>query len=416
MGKGIERLSALAVSRERRPGLHSDGGGLYLQVGKSGSKSWVFRYRIRKGLPQAGRLREMGLGSLNAVSLSDAREAARSWRKLLQDGKDPIEARAAAKAFAADAGSDSAMTFRQCAAAYIEAHKPSWQSSKHAKQWEATINAYAVPVFGDKAVQDVDTRLVMKILSPIWHKKRETASRVRGRIEAILDWAAANGYRDGDNPARWKGKIDMLLPGRTKTSRVKHHPALPYDEIPSFMSTLRDQPGVAAAALEFAILTAARTSEVLGASWSEVNFSTSTWVIPANRMKAGREHRIPLSNRTVCILKVMEKLRIGEAVFPSSHSGKHLSNMAMLSVLKRMGRSDLTTHGFRSTFRDWAAEKSNFQREVAEMALAHAIGSAVEAAYRRGDLFEKRRQLMEAWSSYCDLPPEALVLQMADAR
>jgi integrase len=320
------------------------------------------------------------------------------------DGHDPLETRIAARAVVVQQQADEAVnskTFDECAEAYIVSHEAAWRNDKHVAQWRATLKTYVSPHFGQKRVSEIDVALVMKALEPIWLTKKETAKRVRGRIEAVLAWAAVRGFRAADNPARWKGCIDQLVPSHRRLGQKKHHAALPYTEIPTFMKALSGQAGVAAAALEFTILTASRTGEVLGAVWSEVNFETRTWNIPATRMKSGREHRVPLTQRVLNILREMEKVRRGDAVFPSTHPDKHLSNMAMLSVLKRMERTDLTAHGFRSTFRDWAAEKTSFQREVAEMALAHSIGNAVEAAYRRGDLFEKRRQLMIAWSEFC---------------
>jgi integrase len=410
---GIERLKALTISRKLKRGYHADGGGLYLQVSATSTKSWVFRFRVRSGDPKERRLREMGLGSLDAVSLAEARDAARACRKQLQGGLDPILARKDGRKAAALEASQ-AMTFKDCADAYVTAHKPSWSNKKHAQQWSATLATYVEPVFGSHLVKNVDTAAIMLVLDPIWHGKRETASRLRGRIEAILDWATARGYRQGENPARWKGGVEKLLPARTKSTKVKHHSALPYSELPNFIKALRAQPGVAAAALEFAVLTAARTSEVIGATWSEINFEKRMWIVPEGRMKAGREHRVPLSQAALGVLKRMEKLRNGDALFPSSSKTTHLSNMALLSVLKRMGRTDLTAHGFRSTFRDWTAECTDTTREVAEIALAHSVGNAVEAAYRRGDLFEKRRGLMASWAEFCDKPQVCSVLQAAN--
>ena len=296
------------------------------------------------------------------------------------------------------------MTFDACAAAYIEAHKTSWRNEKHRDQWRNTLNSYASPVFGSLPVQAIDVALVMKVLEPIWKTKSETASRLRGRIEAVLDWATVRSYREGENPARWRGHLDKLLPARSKIQKVEHHPALPHDEIGDFMAMLRGQDGTAARALEFLILTAARTGEIIGARWDEIDLEDKIWVVPGARMKAGREHRVPLSGAALAILEQMREIREGDFVVPGGKKGKPLSNMAMLAVLKRMGRDDLTTHGFRSTFRDWAAERTNFPREVVEMALAHTIESKVEAAYRRGDLFQKRRQLMEAWVRFCASP------------
>lgn len=296
------------------------------------------------------------------------------------------------------------MTFDACAAAYIEAQEAAWRNPKHRQQWRNTLSTYASPVFGSLPVQAVDVGLVMKCLEPIWTTKPETASRLRGRIESILDWAAVRGYRRGDNPARWRGHLDKLLPARGKIRQVEHHSALPYSEIAEFLTALRAEEGVAARALEFLVLTATRTGEVIAARWDEVHLKEKVWVVPAVRMKAGREHRVPLSAAALAVLQQMREAREGEFIFPGGKAGRPLSNMAMLKVLRRMDRADLTAHGFRSTFRDWAAERTNFPREVAEMALAHTVSDKVEAAYRRGDLFQKRRQLMEAWARSCGSP------------
>jgi integrase len=379
---GIGWLKALTITRTLKRGYHADGGGLYLQVGSTGNKSWVFRFRSRTD----GRLREMGLGSFLTISLAEARDAATVCRKQLRDGTDPIEARKIGRMALAAQETSQAKTFKECADAYVDAHKAAWRNEKHSKQWSATLAKYVEPVFGSRPVQEINITLVMQILDPIWNEKRETAKRLRGRIERVLEWATARGYRQGENPARWKGLIDRLMPSQSKTAKVKHHPSLPYADLPDFIKTLRGQNGVAAAALEFAILTAARTGEVIGATWSEVNLEKRVWTIPEGRMKAGRAHRVPLSQPVISLLRRMEHLRSGDAVFPSQRKGYHLSNMALLNVLKRMGRSDLTAHGFRSTFRDWVAECTETSREVAEMALAHSIGNAVEAAYRRGEL------------------------------
>jgi integrase len=394
VARGIERLSALTISRKLSRGYYADGGGLYLQVSPSGSKSWVFRYRDRGG----GRLREMGLGSFLAVFLAQARQEARRHRSALQEGLDPIEQRNTSKAVS---GTLAAKSFEECANAYISSHKSEWRNEKHAKQWSATIKAYAAPMFGTRRVAEINIELVLRVLEPIWATKPETASRLRGRIEAVLDWAKVRGYRVGDNPARWKGNLDKLLPKQKKAGKVKHHAALPFADLPNFIGALRQQKGIGAAALEFVILTASRTSEVIGATWSEINFETRVWSIGQERMKAGRAHRVPLTANAINILRRMEKIKDGEAVFPGQKPNSHLSNMTLLSILRKMGRPDLTTHGFRSTFRDWVSESTDFSREVAEMALAHTIDSKVEAAYRRGDLFEKRRILMQHWANYC---------------
>jgi integrase len=295
----------------------------------------------------------------------------------------------------------TATTFEQCAERYIAAHRSGWRNPKHAAQWPSTLKTYAYPVFGSLPVQAVDTGLVMKVLEPIWHAKPETASRVRGRIEAVLDWATVRGYRKGENPARWRGHLDKLLPARGKVRKVEHHAALPYAEMGDFMAALREQEGIAARALEFLILTAARTSEVIGARWQEFDLEGKLWIVSADRIKGGKEHRVPLSGAALTIIEAMKETRESEFVFPGGKAGKPLSNMAMLKALERMERTELTAHGFRSSFRDWSAERTNYPREVAEMALAHTVGDKVEAAYRRGDLFRKRRQLMAAWARYC---------------
>src|SRR5579862_1640258 len=395
MARSINRLSALGAARLTLPGLHHDGGGLYLQVGASGSKSWTYRYML------AGRAREMGLGPLQVVSLAEAREKAAEARRLKFAGVDPIAARDSA-VLKARIGPRSSRTFMDCALQYIESHRPEWKNEKHGTQWQATLDTYAGPVFGDVPVQDVDLALVMRVLEPIWKTKTETASRLRGRIERILDWATTAGYRQGENPARWRGHLENLLAKRSKVRKVKHHPALPYAEVGPFLSALRGHEGVASQAFEFLILTAARTSEVLGARWDEFDLENAIWTVPASRIKAGREHRVPLSRPATHILTQMAEVRQGDLVFPGPKKDKPLSSMALLAVLDRMGRRDITAHGFRSTFRDWAAERTNFPRDVAEMALAHAIADKVEAAYRRGDLFEKRQKLMQAWAKHCE--------------
>lgn len=295
-----------------------------------------------------------------------------------------------------------AVTFKQCAEGYIGAHAPGWRNAKHADQWRSTLHAYAYPVLGGQPIQTIDIALVIKVLEPIWLSKTETASRLRGRIEAIIDWATVRGFRQGDNPARWRGRLENLLPARSRVQRVKHHPALPYSHISQFVKELREQPGLAAQALELLILTATRVSEVVGARWSEIDFDMAVWTIPADRIKAGREHRIPLSKRCVALLKKVAKGSAGDHVFPGDgKAAPHLNPAAISALLKRMKRADITVHGFRSTFRDWTAEQTNYSREVAEMALAHAISDKVEAAYRRGDLISKRKDMMEEWSVYC---------------
>jgi integrase len=391
--KSINRLSALAVANAKTAGRYGDGGGLYLQVSASGTKSWLFRYKT------AGRSRYMGLGSLYTVSLAQARDAAGECRRLLLQGIDPIDHRYGMRA-AARLDAAKAMTFDDCRDAYIAAHGAGWRNAKHRAQWVNTLSTYVSPVFSNLPVQSVDVGLVMRVLEPIWSTKPETASRLRGRIERVLDWAKARGFRDGENPARWRGHLDHLLPARSKVQKVQHHAALPFSDVGLFMTALQERDGVAARALEFVVLTAARTGESLGATWNEIDFSTRTWTIPANRMKSHREHRVPLSGDAIRLLETMQATRSSEFVFPGQRQGKPLSNMALLMMLRRMGRGDVTTHGFRSSFRTWAAERTDFPHEVVEAALAHVIGNKVEAAYQRGDLFDKRRRLMDEWACY----------------
>ncbi len=400
-----------AEDRVGRSRYHGDGGGLWLVEGPLGddekplSASWIYRFMLD------GKSREMGLGSCDDLGLADARELARQYRKRVRiDKVDPLderrsraaERRAAVEARRVEAAKE--MTFRQCAERYIAAQSVAWKNQKHARQWPATLAAYAHPHFGDMPVESVDTGLVLKAVEPIWLTKPETASRVRGRIESVLDWATAREYREGPNPARWKGHLENLLPSRSKVAKVKHHEALPYRDVAVFIGELRQQEGIAARALEFAVLTAARTGETIGARWDEINLDERLWVVPGERMKAGKEHRVPLSDSAIAVLEKMRQIREGDFVFPGAKAGKPLSNMALLMLLRRIGHDELTTHGFRSTFADWAAERTNFPDEVRQMALAHTVSDKVEAAYRRGDLFQKRRNLMAAWARYCDAP------------
>ncbi len=377
--------------------MYADGGGLYLQVSDARARSWIFRFSLY------GRSREMGLGPLHDVSLADAREKAAECRKLKREGMDPIEAREAERRRALLEAA-KAITFKDAANSYIKAHGVSWQNAKHADQWQNTLTTYAYPVIGSLPVQSVDVGLILKVIEPIWATKPETASRVRGRIEAVLDWASARGYRQGENPARWRGHLENLLPRPSKVRRVEHHAALPYSEIGAFIAELQKQNGTAARALEFLILTAARTGEVIGAQWGEIDLAQKLWTIPADRMKSRKAHRVPISARALAIIESMEDLRDGNSLFPGGKPEEPLSNMAILSLLKRMGRDDLTVHGFRSSFRDWVAERTSYPSELAEMALAHTVANKVEAAYRRGDMFEKRRRLMNEWARYCASP------------
>ena len=405
------KLTTLKVAREKRPGLYGDGGGLYLQVTARGSKSWIFRFWIaeRDSITGnvlrdpatnkiKGRSREMGLGSATTVSLADARDRALECRKLREQEIDPIEAREMARRQAALERAKS-LKFREAAGTYMATHRVAWKNDKHAAQWTSTLKTYAYPLLGHISVHAIDTALIMKVVEPIWAEKPETANRIRGRMETILDWATVRGYRQGENPARWRGHLDKLLPSRSKVRKTRHHSALPYVELAALLTSLRAQEGIAARALEFTILTAGRTGEVIGARRHEFNIHEKLWTVPAERMKSGKEHRVPLSDRALELIPT-EAAVVDDFVFPGGRSGQPLSNMAMLKLLERMGRDDLTVHGFRSTFRDWASERTNFPNEVIEMALAHTIESKTEAAYRRGDLVHKRRRLMEAWAEY----------------
>ncbi len=399
------KLSDARIKRLTAPGVYADGAGLYLQVtrGKAGDvlRSWFVRLRLPDG-----RSRDMGLGTYELVPLADARTRAHAVRIEAKAGRDPLAAREAEKLQAKVAAARS-LTFRQAAEAYIAAHRERWRNAKHAGQWAASLATYAYPVFGDFQVAVVNKRDVLAALEPIWTAKPETASRVRGRIEAVLDWAAERGHRaEGDNPAR-RERLKHSLPSRAALAKAKprrNHAALPYAQAPAFWADLEQRQGIAAKALAFAILTAARTAEIIGADWRELDLARAVWTVPADRMKGGREHRVPLSKPALALLRELGPQASGP-VFAGPNGA--LSNMALLQTLRRMNRADLTAHGFRSTFRDWAAETTNFPREVAEAALAHAIGDAVEAAYRRGDLFDKRRKLMEAWGAYCTTPATA---------
>jgi len=419
MPRLVQRLNAMTLKLLAEPGLYPDGGGLHLQVTGAGGRSWVFRYWV------SGRERRMGLGSLHMVSLAEARDAAERARRLRFQGVDPLEERrgrqvgdGAESYSAAPSASEpaqlvperptTALTFAAAVEAYIDGNRAAWRNEKHAKQWTSTLKTYAFPYMGALALHEIEIKQVLAALQPIWIEKSETASRVRGRVEAVLDWATAQGHRSGENPARWKGHLEMILPAKSKVAPVTHHPALPFAEMRAFMKRLAGVNGVAARALEFTILTAARTGEVIGAEWSEIDLTAGLWTIPAGRMKGQKEHRVPLSSHAVVILNDAKKRALDRGadalsgpVFPGMREGQGLSNMSLLKVLKTLNRRDLTTHGFRSTFRDWAAETTSYSGEIVEMALAHTIANRVEAAYRRGDLLEKRRGLMEEWAITC---------------
>lgn len=394
MALALNKLTARGVTAITKPGRHGDGGGLYLVVDKSGAKRWVFLYR------RGGCLREMGLGGLKSVPLARARELAAEARTNLQAGVDPITAKNNAPV--------AVPTFGEEADNFIEAMKPQFRNAKHVAQWEMTLRDYAA-LLRPMRVDQIATADVLAVLKPIWLTKPETAARLRGRIERVLDAAKAKGHRSGENPALWRGHLANLLPKRKKLSRG-HHAAMPYEDVPGFFADLRKRDGIATRALEFTILTAARSGETFGATWQEIDLEAALWVVPAERMKAGREHRVPLSPRAVEMLTELAELRTGPDayVFPGQKQGRPLSVMAMDMLLRRMN-IDFTVHGFRSSFRDWAGEETAFPREVAEAALAHVVGDETERAYRRGDALEKRRKLMLAWAHYCEHKPANVV-------
>lgn len=406
--KVAKALTALKV-KNAGPGRHADGDGLYLLVKETGARSWVFRYMID------GKTRDLGLSRCpeaiailkrdrdEELSLAQARDVAAIYRLKVKARIDPLaerEAAAAQAAAEAQAANAAKVKFRDLAKTFLEGKEGTWRNAKHRQQWHNTLTTYAYPIIGDMPVGDIETPHILSVIEPIWKDKPETANRVRGRIEAILDAARVRGYRKGDNPARWRGHLAQILPARTQLSRG-HHLALPYASLPAFIERLRQKGSIAALALEFTILTAARTGEVLGASWAEVDLDRAIWTIPAVRMKAGREHRVPLSPRAVEILKVVKAVG-ADWVFPGQQGGQ-MSGMTMAMLLRRMDM-DVTVHGFRSAFRDWAAETTAFPHDVCEAALAHTVGDKTVAAYFRSDLFEKRRRLMEDWAKYCDQP------------
>jgi integrase len=394
MARQLHKLSARTAATISKPGRHSDGGGLYLNVTETGARSWVFMWKV------GGRRREMGLGPARDVSLAKAREKAIEARQHLLAGTDPLAARERQKA----------MTFGEAADALVEGMSSSWRNEKHRAQWSMTLRVYCAAL-RPMSVGLVGTDDVLRVLKPLWLTKAETASRLRGRIERVLDFAKARGMRSGENPARWRGHLDAILPKRAKLTRG-HHKALPFDEIPDFMVRLREMDGISPRALEFTVLTAARSGEVLGARWEEIDLNAKCWTIPPSRMKSARVHRVPLSDRVVAILSELALVRTSEFIFPGLKRGKPLSSMALDMVLRRM-QVGATVHGFRSAFRDWAGERTSSPREVAEAALAHLVGDAVERAYRRGDALEKRRRLMAAWGRFCQAEPRAKVVAFA---
>lgn len=395
MGSKAKELSALAVQRLTAPGMHAVGGvaGLYLCVSPSGARSWIARVSVD------GKRREMGLGGFPDVSLSAAREKARAARSDTTMGVDPVahrkEARSARQALKA-----TQKTFADCAKAYIEAHSDSWRNAKHRAQWPSTFETYVYPTMGTVLVGEVTQAHVMAVLLPIWKTKTQTATRLRGRIEQVLAWATAAGFRHGENCARWTGLLDQLLPAPGKVKKVQHHRALPIDDVPAFFKALRQHEGLSPKALEFVVLTAARSGEVRGATWEEIDMDAKVWTVPAERMKAGKEHRVPLSTQATKLLEAMPHIEGTDLVFPAPRGGQ-LSDMALTALTRRM-KLDAVPHGFRSTFRDWVFERTDYPRDLAEAALAHALENKVEAAYRRGDALERRRAMMQAWANYCE--------------
>ncbi|WP_223511361.1 tyrosine-type recombinase/integrase [Pseudomonas sp. GL-B-19] len=396
------KLNPKQVENVTEAGTYEDGEGLRLVVKASGKKSWVLRFQL------AGKRREMGLGGFPDVTLKEARSKAVDQRKLLQQKIDPLTERDAtrlAQQKAEQAQKAKAITFKSVTLDYIAAHRAGWKNAKHAQQWENTLTTYAFPILENLNTEDVTTEHVLHVLTPIWQSKSETASRVRNRIEMVLDAAKARGLREGENPARWRGHLDKLLPPRSKVKVVVHHPALPWSEIPAFMKEIAKHDDLSYKAMQLTILTACRTNEVLGSTWTEFDLEKKVWRIPPHRMKAAKEHRVPLSDAALSVLKGLAQIRSNSYVFPGAREGRPLSNMSMLMALRRMKREDLTMHGFRSTFRDWAAESTNYPREVCEQALAHVRQDKAEAAYFRGDLFEKRRAMMTDWASFINSCP-----------
>ena len=396
----MKDLTVKEVAVLRATGKYKVSRNLYLQLADGGARSWLFRY-MRHGVPHWH-----GLGSCDLVSLAEARDKVIACRKLLLAGIDPIEHERAKRVEALLAAA-STMTFEECGKAYIAAHEAGWRNDKHRQQWRNTLSTYVYPMIGKLPVQAIDTAMVMKILEPIWTAKPETAGRVRGRIESILDWATVRQFRSGDNPARWNGHLDQLLPRKGKIHKVGHQPAMPYQAVPGFMAELREQTSTSARALEFTVLATVRTSEAIGATWPEIDRAAKIWTIPARRIKAERDHRVPLSDRALVILDALPREEGNDHLFIGARKGKGLSDMAMLELLRGMAGNGYTVHGFRSSFRDWCAEQTNYPRELAEVALAHALKDKTEAAYQRGDLLEKRRRLMRDWARYCSSPAHA---------
>ncbi|MFP5078480.1 tyrosine-type recombinase/integrase [Rhizobium sp. YIM 134829] len=400
MARALQKLSdAIVKSTKLNAGRHSDGGGLYLNVTPAGSRSWLFMWS------RDGKRREMGMGSYPAVTLAKARSLASSYREMVAAGGDPIAEKARVEE----------PSFKDCCDQFLSSMETQWRNEKHRAQWRSTLNGYCQGL-GAKKVSTITTTDVLDVLQPIWTTKNETASRLRGRIERVLDFAKAKGWREGENPAVWRGHLKNVLPARQKLSRG-HHAAMPFDAVPAFMAQLKESDAMAARCLEFVILTAARSGEALGAQWGEIDFAAKVWTVPANRMKAGRVHRVPLTDTALAILLPLHEARKNDGlVFPGQKDGRPLSVMAMAMLLRRMKQDTITVHGFRSAFRDWAGDKTTFPREVAEAALAHTVGDQTERAYRRSDALARRRKLMEAWEQYLAQQSRGNVVKLAERR
>jgi len=394
MAKQINKLTDRGIRSQNKPGRYADGNGLYLQVGKSGAKSWIFRYMLD------GKSREMGLGSIRMETLSQARDKAKQCKKLLRCGTDPIRDRQERVAVE-KADNKEMLSFQKCTEGYLNVHSSSWRSARHAEIWHSSIKRFAYPIIGPIHVNKIERSHILNILDPIWREKTETATRLRGRLESILNWATVKEYRKGDNPARWRGYLDQLLPKPSEIHTVKHFPALPYRDVGAFMNKLKARQALSASALRLIILTACRSIEVREAEWCEFDLQNKTWTIPVGRMKMKKEHVIPLCKEALDIVKSIPRLSDSEHLFTGPNSGKPMSDVVFKKLMERMGVTGITTHGFRSTFRDWAAEQTSFPREVIEACLAHQLKDKAEAAYFRSNLLDKRRTLMKKWSDYC---------------
>ena len=394
-------LTAKKVERIKAPGRYHDGHGLYLQVRNGNNKSWLLRYE-RAGVGE----RWYGIGPTHTVTLKQARERARAAKLLLLDGVDPIEFRKEQRAKRA-AEKAATIMFKEAARRYFDQHESKWRSAKHRWQWLASLESYAYPVLADMAVADIDTAAVLRAIEPHWLTKTETMNRVRGRIESVLNWCKVRGYRQGDNPAAWKGHLGELLPARAQVAKVEHHPAMPYAELPGFITKLRKREGTAARALEFLILSCARSGEVLGARWPEIHWDERMWVVPEHRMKSGREHRVALSQRAIELLRELPREGGNDRIFIGSRPGTGIGAQSMMQVIRRMGRADISAHGFRANFKSWSTECTRFPNEMIEMALSHAVGDKTERAYQRADMLKKRHALAEAWAPFCARPAPA---------